>query len=500
MLVGGRYELHDSIATGGMARVHLGRQLGSAGFARTVAIKRLHPHLTTDHEFATMFVREAQLAARIRHPNVVTTLDVAAEEGELFLVMEYVHGESLAGLQKQLLARQERLPPRVSAAIIVDVLRGLHAAHEAQDENGNPLGIVHRDISPHNILVGLDGTARVADFGVAKALGSSAGTGISSVKGKLAYLAPEQAQREPVTRVTDVYATSIVFWELLTGSRLIQGASQAELVHACLTLVAPPVSSIVPGLTREFDDLVARGLSPRPEDRFPTARDMLQAIERSVGCAGASEVGTWVERIAGTTLSDRAELMRRMEQSRNGSSSTPVGSTPVTERRVPEGAERVDPSRLTLTTSTSTSSAVWKQDRSLRMLQNGLLFLALSLLGLVVVRWLRDTRQLVTTAAPASPPSERSASPVSSGRTVVGVPMQADSTAASSPPALVTPPPRQLISDRASPARARPAAKEPAATEGARLLPEGGVATGRDCTPPYTVNEAGVKLFKFECM
>src|SRR5262245_51026591 len=171
MSVIGRYALHGELASGGMATVHLGRLLGPVGFSRTVAIKRLHAQYAQDPEFVSMFLDEARLAARIRHPNVVPTLDVVATSGELFLVMEYVPGESLSRLARAARDRMERMPPRIVSAIMSGVLHGLHAAHEAKSERGEPLGIVHRDVSPQNVLVGTDGVARVLDFGVAKAAG-----------------------------------------------------------------------------------------------------------------------------------------------------------------------------------------------------------------------------------------------------------------------------------------------------------------------------------------
>jgi len=169
----GRYQLLHVIATGGMATVYLGRALGKAGFERVVAIKCCHPHLRDDEEFATMFMDEARLAARIHHPHVVSTLDVS-EGAYLYLVMEYIEGDRISGLIKAANKRGERVPIPIALRIMIDVLQGLHAAHEAIDEQGHPLNIVHRDISPHNILVGTDGIARVVDFGIAKAAGRSA--------------------------------------------------------------------------------------------------------------------------------------------------------------------------------------------------------------------------------------------------------------------------------------------------------------------------------------
>ena len=198
----GRYEVHDRIAAGGMATVHLGRLLGAAGFSRTVAIKRLHDGYAKDPEFVAMLLDEARLAALIRHPNVVPTLDVVAEDDELLVVMEYVEGDSVAHLTKLAQSAGQRVPVPFAAAILAQALHGLHAAHEARDKKGEPLGIVHRDVSPQNILVGVDGVARVLDFGIAKAASRATSTEDGQVKGKTAYMAPEQLQHGAVDRRT----------------------------------------------------------------------------------------------------------------------------------------------------------------------------------------------------------------------------------------------------------------------------------------------------------
>ncbi|MGH7280352.1 MAG: serine/threonine-protein kinase, partial [Polyangiaceae bacterium] len=225
----GRYALYAEIASGGMATVHFGRLLGPVGFSRTVAIKRLHPQFAKDPEFVSMFLDEARLAARIRHPNVVPTLDVVATQGELFLVIDYVQGESLSKLVRGARGRGQRVPPRIVATILSGSLHGLHAAHEARNERGEPLNIVHRDISPQNILVGTDGVARVLDFGVAKAAGRIQTTREGQLKGKLAYMAPEQLSGD-VSRKTDVYAAAVVLWEALTGRRLFTGENEAAIL------------------------------------------------------------------------------------------------------------------------------------------------------------------------------------------------------------------------------------------------------------------------------
>ncbi|HEV8244207.1 MAG TPA: serine/threonine-protein kinase, partial [Polyangiaceae bacterium] len=183
----GRYTLYGEIASGGMATVHVGQLSGPEGFSRTVAIKLLHKQYAKDPNFVDMFLDEARLAARIRHPNVVSTLDVVRVEDELFVVMDYVHGESLAHLVRAASVDGGHVPPRIASAILVGALLGLHAAHEATDGKGKPLSIVHRDVSPQNILVGIDGVARVADFGVAKAASRVHTTQGGEIKGKISY-------------------------------------------------------------------------------------------------------------------------------------------------------------------------------------------------------------------------------------------------------------------------------------------------------------------------
>jgi len=309
----GRYALFDEIAAGGMATVHLGRLLGPVGFSKTVAIKRLHPNLARDPEFVSMFLDEARLAARIHHPNVVSTLDVVAVEGEVFLVLDYVQGESLSHLLKAMRANRAQMDPRVVAAILVNALHGLHAAHIATDEYGRPLGIVHRDVSPQNIMVGTDGVARVLDFGVAKAAGRLQSTRDGQLKGKLAYMAPEQVQGQTMDARTDTYAAAVVLWEALAGRRLISARNEAEVLHAVLSGGFPPPSSVNPHVPQGIDAVVMRGLQQDPAARYPTAREMAIAVERTLGIASAYEVGEWVEKMAPDALALRAARVREME-------------------------------------------------------------------------------------------------------------------------------------------------------------------------------------------
>jgi serine/threonine protein kinase len=310
----GRYALYDEIAAGGMATVHIGRLLGPVGFSRTVAIKRLHAQFAKDPDFVSMFLDEARLAARIRHPNVIGTLDVVALEGELFLVMEYVPGESLARLWRTTFDTGRTIPLPIVSAVLVGVLDGLHAAHEATDDNGEPLGIVHRDVSPHNILVGTDGIARVLDFGVAKAAGRLQSTHNGQLKGKISYMAPEQVQGT-VDRTSDVYSASVVLWEALTGKRLFFAETQAKTLANVLYPRVEAPGKIVPSISRELDALVMRGLDPNPAGRFATAREMGEALQRLIPPANAYEVGDWVEAVAGRTIASRATRVAMIARS-----------------------------------------------------------------------------------------------------------------------------------------------------------------------------------------
>jgi serine/threonine-protein kinase len=309
----GRYLLFGEIASGGMATVHFGRLSGVAGFSRTVAIKRLHPQYAQDPEFLAMFLDEARLAARIRHPNVVPTLDVITNETEVFLVLEYVQGESLAKLLRAVRGMMTSTDTRVMTTIMAGVLHGLHAAHEAVSEQGEPLNIVHRDVSPQNILVGVDGVARLLDFGVARAVGRLQTTRQGQLKGKIAYMAPEQLHNLSVTRQSDIYSAAVVAWEALTGQRLFSGDNQAALATAVLQAPVRPPSQVAHHVPLAIDRVVMRGLQRDPARRYASAREMALDLERSAGVAPASEVGTWVESLARDELSQRAVRIAEIE-------------------------------------------------------------------------------------------------------------------------------------------------------------------------------------------
>ena len=309
-----RYALGPAIAAGGVATVHLGRVLGSIGFTRTVAIKRLHNQFASDPKFVSMFVDEARLAARVRHPNVVPTLDVLVDSGEVFVVLEYVHGQPLHLLTRALPPTQ-RVPLRIAAGIAFGVLIGLHAAHDARNERGEPLRIVHRDVSPHNVVLGPDGVPRVIDFGFAKAFGRMRTTeDKNEVKGKLAYMAPEQlAQNARVDQRTDVYAAALVLWELLAGRKLFRSEDPATLLRAIRNGEIEPPSKYPTESTPAVDAIVMRGLARDPTHRWPTARAMALALEDCTPLASPPHIGAWAERIAYADLAARAKVIAELE-------------------------------------------------------------------------------------------------------------------------------------------------------------------------------------------
>ena len=320
----GRYALYGEIAAGGMATVHLARLLGPVGFARTVAIKRLHPHLAKDPDFVAMFLEEARLAARVRHPNVVATLDVVSDDGELFLVMEYVAGESLSRLVRKARERGERVPPRYAVGIVSGALEGLHSAHDAKSEKGQPLGLVHRDVSPQNVHVGTDGVPRLLDFGIAKATNRVQETRTDQIKGKVAYMSPEQLAKGGIDRRADVYSASVVLWETLTGQRLFKADDVPSLVYAIINEEIRRPSELVPDLPPGLDEIVMKGLAREADNRWSSAREMAAALEAALAPAPAREIGEWVHSIAGDALDWRQELVHRIESETSSSMPPPM--------------------------------------------------------------------------------------------------------------------------------------------------------------------------------
>ncbi len=301
----GRYEVLGEIASGGMATVYLSRSIGAKGFSRLVAIKRLHPHLEAEDDFVQMFLDEARLAARIRHPNVVATLDVEDSEG-LYIVMEYIEGVTLLMLWRQAAKQGERMPVPVAARILLDTLGGLHAAHELLDDNGEFLGLVHRDVSPQNILLGVDGVARITDFGIAKASSRLTMTRDGQLKGKISYMAPEQTKRVEIDRRVDLFAMGVVAWEVLAGKRLFSGESDVEVLNQLLFEPIPRLKDHAPSVPSGLEQVVMRALDRDPQQRWSTAHEFADGIERAMkplgGPANHRTVATYLQKISGERI------------------------------------------------------------------------------------------------------------------------------------------------------------------------------------------------------
>lgn len=282
----GRYRLLKLLATGGMGEVFLARHEGPAGFTKTLVVKRMLAHLGRDPNFVEMFLNEARLAARLSHPNVTQIFELGEQDGIYFLAMEFVHGVDLHSIRRHLEDRNVEVPAELAAWICAQALKGLHYAHTLQDEHGAALHIVHRDVSPDNVLVDFNATVKVVDFGIAKASTSIRTTGAGTVKGKFSYMAPELLTGQPATPRTDIYAMGVVLYEFLSGGRPFQAPSEGALVTSILEGVPRPLRALRPDLPAELEEIVHRAISKNPQERFRTAESMSAALEAFVLASG----------------------------------------------------------------------------------------------------------------------------------------------------------------------------------------------------------------------
>ncbi len=280
----GSYRLLRTLARGGMAEVMLAEERGLEGFRRRVVIKRVLPHLADDPEFVAMFLEEARLAALLTHPGIVHIYEFGCHEGSYFLAMEYVEGASLSQILRRLGDR--RLPVEHAVKITASVCEALQYTHSLRDDQGKPLGLVHRDVSPQNVLVSVHGTVKLADFGIAKATERSSNTRSGTIKGKFPYMAPERLMGAATDARSDVFAVGVVLFEMLTGRKLYGGDEPGQIVTRILNEPVPRLSEHVPGCPAELDDILARVLAKRPEDRTPTAGQLQMELERATARAG----------------------------------------------------------------------------------------------------------------------------------------------------------------------------------------------------------------------
>ncbi len=307
----GAYEIVAHLRSGGMATLYLARRTGAAGFARHVAIKVVHAHLAENRAFVRMFLDEAFLSARIHHPNVVHVEELGESEGAYFLVMEYVHGAALSQLLKALALRQRRLAPELAVWLAIQIADGLHAAHELRGDDGQSLQVVHRDVSPQNVLVSYAGHVKVIDFGIAKARSRAKETATGSLKGKLRYMAPEQAFGRAVDRRTDVYALGIVLWELLTVRRFFEADDDFALLDLVREPELVPASRYAEGVPPALDAALRRALAPRIEDRPATMQDLRRLLAEAVPGALAVDAAQ-VAALLGAVMTDEIARQRDM--------------------------------------------------------------------------------------------------------------------------------------------------------------------------------------------
>jgi serine/threonine-protein kinase len=303
----GPYELLLPIGSGGMAAVYLARRHGEPD-APLVALKLTHPHLRTQPARAQELVAEARIATRIEHAHVVRVLDVGDDAQGVYLVMEYVDGDSLAGLLATLESRSGAMPTDIALGIMCQVLEGLHAAHELATESGEPLGLVHRDVSPQNILVGVDGVARLTDFGIAKSKESDV-TMSGIVKGKFGYMAPEQLRGRELDRRADVWGAGVVAWELVTRQRLFDDADHVSNMLRLVTQKPRRVREVAPELPQPLDDAIAGALELEPAKRWQSAAELAGRLRASAPFADRARIGTFVRFVAKEQLAERAQAI-----------------------------------------------------------------------------------------------------------------------------------------------------------------------------------------------
>ncbi len=372
--------------------------------------------------------------------------------------MDYVHGESLLRLMR---SAAGKIPPKITAAIVAGALHGLHAAHEACSEDGTPLGIVHRDVSPQNVIVGLDGVPRVLDFGVAKASDRLQTTQAGMVKGKLRYMPPEQVLGLGVTRQTDVYAMAIVLHEMLTGRPLFSKGEPTAIIHEILNTECRPPSAFrdtKDAYSDAFDAIVMRGLARNPSDRFRDAEEMAIALDEAIGLASANQVGSWVKSLAGDALSSRMSIVSKIEQSSSKLALGPDASDGLSEFGIFKPVDVVvDEAQVEAALVPSQVSFIVPappaSTRSRVLPALAIAIAAVGILLFILVSKLRSNADSttahvtsaqvapVTTIAPPAPPPEESAAPVTMPAPPV-IPSAAASVAATTHGAVRHPKPK----------------------------------------------------------
>jgi hypothetical protein len=312
----GKYKLIEHIALGGMAEIFLARQEGPAGFEKELIVKCILPQYAKDMQFIGMFLDEARLAARLSHPNIAQIFELGEENGTYFIAMEYVRGVTLNDLLERVKIIEGQIPYHYAARIVASICDGLDYAHEFADEQGAKLGLVHRDVSPDNVLLSYNGAVKMIDFGVAKATTNENRTDAGVVKGKYLYMSPEQIRGESLDGRSDVFSVSVVLFELVTGTRPFGSDTGLAMVSKVLNNEPTPPTDVVPSLPQEMENIILRGLEKDRDQRYSSARylqrDLEHAIQTQAKYVGGSELGEFVRRVVRAEEEDLAWLESKL--------------------------------------------------------------------------------------------------------------------------------------------------------------------------------------------
>jgi serine/threonine protein kinase len=537
----GRYIVLAELGRGGMAEVYLALSRGPSGFSKLVVLKLLRAHLAEDDEFLRMFLAEARLAARLNHPNIVQTYEIGVEGGRNCIVMEYLEGCSLAEID--VATRHKPMPLSLSVRIIADTLAGLHHAHERCDVHGQPLSLVHRDVSPHNICVTYDGQVKVLDFGIAKAADDGARTKTGVFKGKLRYTAPERFRGEESDRRSDVFSVGVMLWQVLVKRPLWSGVTDLALMQQLASRV--PIQSprsIDPEVPAALDAICMKAVAMSPDDRFQTAAEMQDALEEFLAAESLGTTNRGLARFMGELFGQkRQQFQRAVDEQLRAAASVPLdlefsasaarirahgvprlgledGTDSLSSLPLPTSSSRMkgslsamSPSVNTVDTAPSVLSSEAPPAPARRRF-TGLMALATisAALSALLLVYLRTDR-------PRIPPSEEpapSAAVVSTGG-AVGVVSAAPSASATDQP-----PEETSSSDTARTMAKRPPGPAPSTGPGHVLsaravrpvpaLPETHVQPAAqdveparhapDCSSPYFIDDQGIKKVRWECL
>lgn len=376
-----------------MAEVYAARKRGEAGFERLVAVKRMLPNLADNQEFMTMFLDEGRLAGHITSPNVVATTDLGrADDGSPYIVMDLVVGLTFSQLCRMAGRAGEAIPTAIVVELIAQAAEGLHAAHEATTVSGERLDLVHRDVTPQNILCGIDGRARITDFGVARAMLRYTRTTTGQLKGKFGYFSPEQARGEPVDRRSDLFALGVVAWEGLTGARLFRGETPIESLHKLLNEPVPAVTDVNPAVPDEVADAVAIALARDRDERVPTgvafASALRGAAEASVGTVSAEEIGRFVERIGAVRLEPLQQKLKLAATAEGRAQLASSWPPPGDARRSAPNVASTDATPTEVTKPSASQSLETHPELRPRRKRRGLVVLAAAMaVGLAAGAW-----------------------------------------------------------------------------------------------------------------